>query len=274
MNSFKYLFFSLGFIIALSTGCSLIQGGEGSVNLFTLEQDKELGAQLEADIASKPSEYPLLDEQKYATAYKYLIDMRNEILASPEVKYKNEFLWKLKIVHDDDVLNAFCAPGGYIYVYTGLMKYLDKVDHLAGVLAHEIAHADQRHSTASMTKKYGLDVLVAVASRNATAGQISQIAGSLTQLGFSRGHETDADDHSVDYLKDTKYACNGAAGFFEKLEAQGQSSSTPAFLSTHPSPGNRIAKINERATEKGCSKTFFHDNGDNGAYAAMLKTLP
>ncbi|BDS14403.1 M48 family metalloprotease [Aureispira anguillae] len=268
MTKFRNLLTLLVLVAVFGSAC------DRPINIFTVDQDKQLGAQLEAEIANDPTQYPLLSETQYPTAYAYLLDMRDEILKSPEVKYKDKFDWKLKIIHDDATLNAFCAPGGYIYVYTGLMKYLDEVDHLAGVLAHEIAHADQRHSTASMTEKYGIDMLIAIASNNATAAQLSQVAGGLTELGFSRAHETDADEHSVDYLQSSKYACNGAAGFFTKLIAQGQTSGTPAFLSTHPNPDNRVAKINERATELGCSTTSFHSSGDNGAYAAMIATLP
>lgn len=272
MTKLKNLFALLLFVAVFQSAC------DRPINVFTVSQDKELGAQLEAEIASDPAQYPLLDEAQYPAAYAYLWAMRDEILNSPEIKFKDEFEWKLKIIHDDAVLNAFCAPGGYIYVYTGLMKYLDKSDDLAGVLAHEIAHADQRHSTASMTEKYGLELLIAIASRNATAAQISQVAGGLTELGFSRAHETDADEHSVDYLQSTKYACNGASAFFDKLIATGQTSSTPAFLSTHPDPGNRVTKITARATELSCSIDTHHDDtspsGDNGAYAAMLATLP
>lgn len=268
MTKLKKIFALLLFVAIFQTAC------DRPINVFTVSQDKSLGAQLEQEIASDPVQYPVLSETQYPDAYAYLLTMRDEILASPEVKFKTEFEWKLKIIHDDAVLNAFCAPGGYIYVYTGLMKYLDKVDHLAGVLAHEIAHADQRHSTASMTEQYGIETLIAIASNNATAAQLSEVAGGLTQLGFSRAHETDADEHSVDYLQSTKYACDGAAGFFAKLIAQGQASGGPAFLSTHPDPGNRVTKIGERSTELGCSTGLFHDNGDNGAYATMLATLP
>ncbi len=267
----KYFFYLLLLVACLGSAC------ERPVNVFTVKQDKELGAQLSQQIASDPATYPLLDETQYPVAYAYMRAMRDEILASPEVKYKDEFIWQLKIIDDPNTLNAFAAPGGYIYIYTGLMKYLDKVDHLAGVLAHEIAHADQRHSTSQMTKQYGLELLVAIASNNASAAQLGQVAAGLTQLGFSRADEKDADEHSVDYLESTIYACNGAAGFFEKLIASGQTSGTPAFLSTHPNPDNRVAKINERADELGCPKgpnSYYHDNGDNGAYAAMLATLP
>jgi len=267
MTKFKNFFFLLLVTAVCYSSC------DRPINIFTVEQDKDLGAQLKMEIESKPSEYPLLSETAYPAAYAYMNAMKNEILNSTEVKFKDEFLWELRIINDT-ILNAFCAPGGYIYVYTGLMKYLDKVDHLAGVLAHEIAHADQRHSTASMTEQYGLQMLIEVASGNATAGQLAQIAGGLTALGFSRAHETDADEHSVDYLQSTKYACNGAAGFFTKLIAQGQTGGGSTFLSTHPDPGDRVTKINDRSTTLGCSISLWHDNGDNGAYSMMKATLP
>jgi len=270
MKNFKSMFVLLLTVALFNTAC------DRPINIFTVNQDMELGAELEKEIEANPTEYPLLSETSYPAAYAYLYAMRDVILSSPEIKFKDKFLWKLKII-DGNELNAFCAPGGYIYVYTGLMKYLEKVDHLAGVLAHEIAHADQRHSTAAMTEQFGLELLIAVASRNATAAQLSQVAGSLTSLAFSRAHETDADEHSVDYLSSTvgsiQYACNGAAGFFVKLEAAG-GSSTPAFLSTHPDPDNRITKINDRSTELSCSTALYHDNGDAGAYATMVATLP
>ncbi|MFY8033168.1 MAG: M48 family metalloprotease, partial [Flexibacteraceae bacterium] len=81
-----------------------------------------------------------------------------------------------------------------------------------------------------------------------------QIASQLGTLKYSRCHESEADAASVDYLSGTSYRCNGAATFFQKLEAQG-GSSTPTFLSTHPAPANRIEDINKRAADKGCRTT-------------------
>ena len=153
-------------------------------------------------------------------------------------------------------------------MYTGLAKYLDQADHLAGVLGHEIAHADQRHSTQQMTQSYGINTLISIVSGN-NPGMLAQLAVGLTSLKFSRNHEKDADNHSVDYLCDTKFASNGAAAFFEKLLQQGGSSG-PAFLSTHPNPGNRVQAINARAKELKCSLTAK----PNAGYAAFKASLP
>ena len=269
--SIKHLWYLLLAVAVLGSAC------DRPVNVFTVQQDKQLGAQLDQELANNPQEYPILDPAQYPVLYSYMYEMQEEILNSPEIKFKDEFEWQLRIIADDNTLNAFAAPGGYVYIYTGLMKYLDKVDNLAGILAHEIAHADQRHSTSQMTKRYGLEMLVAVASGNSTSEQLGQLASGLTQLGFSRADENDADNHSVDYLQSTKYACNGAAGFFEKLLASGQASTTPVWLSTHPDSEDRMNNINSRASEANCTTApsqYYHDNGDNGAYAAVLATLP
>src|SRR5690554_798942 len=188
-------------------------------NLFTIENDKQLGKEVAMEIESNPQEYPILDSAKNATAYKYLYDIRDRILNSGKVEHKNDFAWRLRIIHDDQTKNAFCTPGGYIYVYTGLMKYLDSEEQLAGVLAHEIGHADLRHSTRQMTKLYGVETLL-----NMLAGDralIKDITKSIIGLKFSRTHETEADKASVTYLCPTDYVAAGGAKFFEKIEAEG-----------------------------------------------------
>ncbi len=245
----------------------------GDVSFFSIEQDKELGAQVAAQIASDTS-FNILSAAEYPEAYAYLESMKNVILNSGSVSYKDEFAWKLHII-DDDVLNAFATPGGYIYVYTGLIKYLEKADDLAGVMGHEIAHADQRHSSKQLQKAYGVQILLSIALGE-DASQLAQVAGQIAGTGailaFSRSAETEADDFSVQYLSDTDYACNGAASFFQKLLDEGQGGSTPAFLSTHPSPDNRVADINVKADKLGCDTGTITESGFT--YQDFKNSLP
>lgn len=256
----KFTSFALFFAVLLfsQAGCKKDGGG---FNVFTLQQDKELGAQLQQEIQSTPSQYPVLPFVGNETAYNYMWAMRDRILASSSVRYRNEFTWELGIINDPTTLNAFAAPGGYMYVYTGLIKFLDEADHLAGVVGHEIAHADRRHSTQQMTRVYGLETLLSVLS-GGNPGTLAQIAQGLATLSFSRAHEREADDYSVTYLCDTDYASNGAAAFFQKLTDEGSSGGTPAFLSTHPNPDNRVGAINDKAQELGCSTTLRNSDGE------------
>lgn len=262
-------FFTLLMILAFVISCGVINEknkGKG-VNLFTVEQDRELGAQVAAEIAANPNEYPLLDSAKYKDVYAYLYKVRNKILNSGKVDFKDDFKWQIKVIHDDSTLNAFCTPGGYIYIYTGILKFLDSEDQLAGVMGHEIGHADMRHSTRQMTTMYGVQFLLDVLAGDRAA--LKQITSSLVSLKFSRNHETEADQKSVDYLCPTDYNAAGGAGFFQKIEAMG-GSRVPAFLSTHPDPGDRIEHFHNAAVTGGCQGK----NDYKAAYQRMVARLP
>ena len=232
----------------------------GDFLLFSIQNDKDLGAQMAAEIESNPTEFPILSRTLYPDAYDYIDDMILEILNNADITYREDFVWEVHII-DKDILNAFVTPGGYIYVYSGLIKYLNNADDLAGVLGHEIAHADQRHSSKQLQRQYGISVLLSMiigeeASQLESA--VGQIAGTGAILAFSRGAEAEADEYSVKYLSKTRYACNGAASFFQKLLDEG-AGSPPEFLSTHPSPDNRVEDINTKAGNIGCSTVSYAD---------------
>lgn len=239
--------------------------------IFSIHDDVSLGKQVHDEIAGDP-EFKILSENEYPEVYSYLYAMRDAILNSGEIAYKDEFEWKLHVVHDDKTLNAFATPGGYIYIYTGLIKFLDHADDLAGVLGHEMAHSDQRHTVRNLQKIYGVNILLSVALGQdpSTLETIAaQIAGTLAGLKFSREFEQEADEHSVEYLSHTQYACNGAALFFVKMTEDGNNA-PPEFLSTHPDPGNRIEDINATANELGCDTSL----ATNTDYETIKTSLP
>ena len=252
--------------VSIFFGSCKDSGGVAGV-LFPIEKDVSLGQKLKEEIASNPTAYPILDSASYPEAYGHILRIRDSILNTGEVFHKDAFAWEVKIIHDDNVLNAFAAPGGFIYVYTGLIKYLDTEDELAGVMGHEIAHADKRHSINQMVKNYGVQVLFDVILGE-NQGTLTQMAQGLTGLSFSRKDESQADEYSVIYLCPTAYNAAGAAGFFRKVEASG-GSSTPEFLSTHPDPENRVDNIDNFKTEYGCSGTE-----KDGDYVALINSLP
>lgn len=273
MKISRYSFFYWTTLVGLATcfhGCA--PAGPGSFNAFSVQDDISLGKQVADEIAGDPKSYPLLDRNKYAKAYQHLQRITNKILNSGQLTHKDKFAWKIHIIHDDKTLNAFVTPGGYIYVYTGLIKYLDTEDQLAGVMGHEIAHADRRHSTNNLTKQYGASIILqTLLGKN--SGQMAQIVGGITGklagLKFSRATEADADAYSVVYLSKTEYQCNGAAGFFKKILEKGGGQAPPQFLSTHPSSANRVADINAKARSMGCS---IKPSGNN--YKDFQNSLP
>lgn len=242
----KYLFTVLLGSLLLFNSCHKKENEE-KFNIFTVEQDIQLGQQLVSYLESDTSDVIVLEPDSYPDAYSHITRIRDKILNSGKVYYKDKFEWRVRIIQDDSVLNAFCAPGGYIYVYTGIMKFLDNEYELAGVLGHEIAHADKRHSTSRMTKQYGLSVLLEAAGGDESA--IAQIGAGLLLLSYSRQDEQQSDEWSVRYLCPTTYKADGAAKFFRKIG----SSPIPEFLSTHPDPENRVEDIENLAKELACT---------------------
>ncbi|MFQ5447767.1 MAG: M48 family metallopeptidase [Saprospiraceae bacterium] len=253
-----FLLFSLNFL-----GCGAFKNG---INVFTIEDDIALGKQVSEQIESDPKQFPILPEQGNKEVYRYVRNITQKLLHTGKVAYSKEFAWDVKIVKDDKTLNAFAVPGGHIYVYTGLIKFLDSEDQLVGVMGHEIAHAALRHSTQQMTTLYGLDAVRQIITGKTDPGMAEQIALSLASLKFSRKHEAQADEYSVIYLCGTNYNAAGAAGFFKKIESK--DGTPPEFLSTHPDPGNRIKNIEKKKQELSCS-----GNATNKSQYKHIKSL-
>lgn len=263
-------FFSIASVLLLTGAlyqCNSKKDG-GGINIFSLDDDKKFGAQTAEQIAADPASYPILDSAKYPKAYQHIHRITNSVLNSGKLNHRNDFVWQVKILQGDSTLNAFCTPGGYIYVYTGIIKYLDTEDQLAGVMGHEIAHADLRHSTDAMTQQYGLSMMFdVVLGKQSTLSAIGQ---TLINLKYSRSHESQADEYSVIYLSGTSYQCNGAAGFFQKLSSKSPGSTAPVFLSTHPGDASRIKNINDKSASIGCSTTPVSGN----TYQDFKNSLP
>lgn len=235
----------LALFIAVTFGCSATKE---SIKDVPLTEDRKIGLQVVAQIEKDPSKYPVLSEAQYPKAYQHIRRITNTILNSGAVENRNAFEWTVRIIHDDKTLNAFCTPGGYIYVYTGIIRYLDSEDQLAGVMGHEIGHADHRHSMLQQqsAQKTGLLAgVIGVAASVFTGKDLtgySNLAANFFLLKYSRDDETESDVSSVRYLYNTEYDARGAARFFEKMVKAGNSGG-PDFASTHPDPGNRVQKI-------------------------------
>lgn len=236
----------IGMSLALfNTGCS-DSTSISDFNLFSTADDYKLGMQLDSEIKANPKEYPMLNS---AEANAYLQSIVNQVIASPQIKYKGTFAYKVQIL-DTNIINAFATPGGFIYVYKGLLKFADNEATIAGVIAHEIAHSERRHATKRMTQQYGISILASlVLGSNPSA--LEQIgANLLTGLGLlknSRDDEYEADEYSFKYLQDTKWYPGAITYFLEKIQAEQQSnpSAFEEILSTHPLDSKRIAQINE-----------------------------
>ncbi len=245
MKKLVFPVFLIIVVLLAAPGCKDDDDNGFQPNIFTIQDDINLGMQLRDEILSNPAEYPVINKLSHPEAYSHLERIRDSILLTGEVDYSDTFPWEVYLLDNDTVLNAFATPGGYMYFYTGLIDFLDNEAQFAGVMGHEMAHAAERHSTNQLTKVYGLSLLINIVLGQ-NPSQLAQIATDITAglavLAFSRDHEYDADLYSVHYLYPTSYDARGVGGFFEKLN---NAPRPPEFLSTHPNPDNRLERIEE-----------------------------
>lgn len=219
-------------------------------NIFTVEDDVKMGKEVSDEINQDPKQFPILKGNQ--NIKDYVSGLGKYVLNSKYIQYEDVFPYKFEVVHDDSTVNAFCLPGGYIYVYTGLIKFLDNEAALTGVIGHEIAHAERRHMTQRLTSYYGVSVILSLLL-GSNPNALGEIAANLfVGLGFlanSRADEEEADNYSIKYLTGTKYYPGAITYFFDKIkEEQRKKGSTPGdlerLLSTHPLPQDRIDNVN------------------------------
>ncbi len=159
------------------------------------------------------------------------------------------------VVFDDPSVNAFAMPGGKIGVFTGLLELAETDDELAAVIGHEIGHVQMRHSNQRMSAELiraGIGVGVAYGASQQDAIDPALVVAAFglgSQVGimlpYSRFHENEADYIGLLVMARAGYDPNAAVTFWEKMQQQSGGSGAPEYLSTHPSPENRIQRIRE-----------------------------
>lgn len=221
-------------------------------NIFSVEDDVKLGQDIDKEIRANPRDFPILKGNQKVKDY--VSSLGREILnKSSLIKYKDVFPYKFEVINDT-IVNAFCTPGGFIYVYTGLIKFLDNEASLAGVIGHEIAHAEKRHMTQRITSYYGVSAVLSLVlggNPNTAANIAANLFVGLGFLANSRSDETESDNMSIRYLMSTKWYPGSIMFFFDKIrEEQRRLGTTPGgldrLLSTHPLPQDRIDNAKEQ----------------------------
>lgn len=148
-------------------------------------------------------------------------------------------------VADDKLVNAFAMPGGFVVVNSGLIKAAKTPEEIAGVLAHEIAHVEKRHSLRAIAQSLGLTAGLALVLGDASG--LASMGADLMRLGFSRANELEADREGFGYLVKAKIRPEGMREFFKRMAGERQL--VPAILSTHPAGEDRFTAIDRLIAE-------------------------
>ncbi len=246
---------------------------KGQLNLVSLDEEWQLGAQLEKEIASQMT---LVNDD---AALSYVSEIGQRIVARTELA---NVPWKFHIVASPDI-NAFNIPGGHVYVNTGLILAAKSTSELAGVMAHEISHGVSRHATERLSTTYGLNIGAGLLLGN-NPSAIKQIATQIAATGvvakFSRADEQEADRLGVRYMYEAGYDPEGMAKMFEELLRQRKSrpGSVEQFFSSHPLAEDRIAAVRQQAKSLPDKAGLIANDGrlagDPAAHEPISRLIP
>ena len=214
-------------------------------NKYKPTDDVRLGRQAAAEAERQ---FPLLRDAE-VDAYVERVGQRLVAAIPPEFQHP-EFHYYFKVINARDI-NAFALPGGPMYVDRGMIEAAHTEGEMAGVMAHELSHVALRHGTAQATKarKYQAGATAAgilgTIFGGPALGQAAQAPFALTFLKYSREYETEADLLGARIMANAGYDPRDLANMFRTIEQQGGGGG--GFLSDHPSPENRYARINQEA---------------------------
>lgn len=149
------------------------------------------------------------------------------------------------LVVQNDQVNAFAAPGGVVVVYSGLIKQTGRPEELAGVIAHEVAHVELRHSLEGLIKKAGFGILLSFLMGDLSGTAIGGGIATLTEMKFSRDAETEADEEGLRRLVAARISPHGMPEFFGKLAKKESGGPDLSMLSTHPASQERMEKLRQ-----------------------------
>src|SRR5437762_10715217 len=215
-------------------------------NLFSPEQDVQVGQQ---SVVEAERQLPLLNDAA-VNGYVNRIGRRlSQNAGGPNFQYQ------FRVVNASDI-NAFALPGGFVYVNRGVLDQARNEGEVAGVLAHEISHVSLRHGTHQASKAYlaqaGISILGGILGGKVgqgTADIINAVGGiglNALFLKYSRDLETQADVRGSQILAASGYSPVDMVNFFHTLESVDKSKKTN-WLSDHPAPPDRIARIQKEA---------------------------
>lgn len=168
---------------------------------FDEEDQKMIGNAISEIINESSNEFKVLQEEDYQEVYNHLNTIIDQIANTAYVQKRNEFDWKISILKNDEEVNAFILPGGHLYIYSGLLKFLEGEHELVGMMAHEMAYVDSDNLMNQLKNEFGSKKLSKVISNDPDSHSIlSDITDALGQMDFDETAVKEADQFCTDII--------------------------------------------------------------------------
>lgn len=224
--------------LAAAAALAVVAAGGCGFNLLTTQDEIALGNRIAADVERKAKLY----DDPATVAYVQEIGSR-----IARVSDRQDVIYHYKVVDDHETVNAFALPGGWVYVYTGLLRLAANEAELAGVIAHETGHVAARHSAEHLSTAIGIDLLLGLAlgqSPGLAAGLGSEVLKGVGFSQMSQRDEHEADQLGLRYMKRAGYDPGAMVTFLRKLDEQHKRrpSGLSQLFATHPLTEDRIAR--------------------------------
>ncbi len=268
MKSYTSTFIFIFILLLGITSCRNKPETPEHVAISNLDTNDQIvvGEEINSFIQSNPSKFDVLSSEEYSLAYEYLNSFLLTLIRTAEVERRSAFDWKVIILKDDSQTSAFTLPGGYIYLYTGLLKFLKNESELISVLAHEIYYADSDLAANAIFEVMDGNMLSDLSLRK-DVGDISQELFNFRDLLFDELDIIKADNFSIDVICPFQYDANGLYSLM--LEAGGSGSSSIDWFQVRPITTIRMNNLIERAAICGVDEATFNER-----YMEFLASLP
>jgi predicted Zn-dependent protease len=258
-----------GLALALaSSGCEMggNQAGPGrrSQTLgLTPQQEAQLGKQAFDEVLKKEGGHVLRTGPQVDRIRRVGQNIERAVKLEPLMREINlnekgySFAWEYVVLDHPNVVNAFCLPGGYVAVYTGLLNFVQSDDELATVMGHEIAHALAHHASERIARQQKTERALEVLAHGVgglSEQQKKELFGLLSagasfgQLAYDRQQESEADHIGLFLMTFAGYDPDQAVAFWERMKRlSDEQGHPPEVLSDHPSDARRIAQLRQWA---------------------------
>jgi predicted Zn-dependent protease len=238
------LYITLSTIMIFALSCATTgPGGKKDFIIISDAQEVSLGQEFDKQVRADNT---ILADQEWQNYFDEVGQKIVNICDRPNLEYH------FTVIESDDI-NAFATPGGYVYIYTGLLDLMETEAQLAAVTAHEVSHVVARHGVKRLQQALGLSILleiVAGESDSQTLMTAINLGLAVALSGYSRENEREADKFGIYYMTLAGFNPKGATNMFERMASvsEGKRNFFESLLSSHPETQERIENADEQVS--------------------------